>query len=119
MTRVKKGVNALKKRRNILKQVKGYRFGRSTKKRMAKDAILHAGRSAFAHRRRKKKDFRRLFEVRINAEARVNGVSYSKLMGLLKKGNIALDRKVLSQMANESPKTFSRIVAKATAGQSK
>ena len=112
MTRVKKGVNALKKRRNILKQVKGYRFGRSTKERMAKDAILHAGRSAFAHRRRKKKDFRRLFQVRINAEARVNGLSYSKFIGLLKKDGILLDRKVLSQMASESPKTFARIVAK-------
>lgn len=112
MTRVKKGVHALKKRRNILKQVKGYRFGRSTKERMAKDAILHAGRSAFAHRRRKKRDFRKLFQVRINAEARVNGMSYSKLMGALKKSNITLDRKVLSEMAMTNPASFKRVVAK-------
>ena len=78
---------------------------------MAKEAVLHAGKYAFAHRRRKKKDFRRLFQVRINAEARVNGLSYSKLIGLLKKAGIVLDRKVLSQMTVESPKTFSRIVA--------
>lgn len=114
MTRVKKGVHALKKRRNILKQVKGYRFGRSTKERMAKDAILHAGRSAFAHRRRKKRDFRKLFQVRINAEARVNGMSYSKLMGALKKANITLDRKVLSEMAMTSPASFKRVLSKLT-----
>src|SRR3989338_7934396 len=111
MTRVKKGVHALKRRRKILKQAKGYRFGRSKKERMAKEAILHAGKYAFAHRRRKKKDFRRLFQVRINAEARTNGLSYSKLIGLLKKAGIVLDRKVLSQMAVENPQTFSRIVA--------
>ncbi len=114
MTRVKKGVNALKKRRNLLKKTKGYRFGRSTKERMAKDAILHAGQYAFAHRRKKKGDFRKLFQVRINAESRINGLSYSKLMGMLKKGGIALDRKVLSQIAASSPKSFSRVVAKAS-----
>ena len=112
MSRVKKGVNALKKRRNILKQVKGYRFGRSTKEAAAKDAIRHAGRSAFAHRRRKKKDFRRLFEVRINAAARLNGTTYSKLIGALKKKNIGLDRKVLAQMAMESPASFTRVLEK-------
>ena len=112
MTRVKKGVGALKRRRKVLKQVKGYRFGRSTKEKMAKDAIAHAGRSAFAHRRKKKRDFRKLFAVRINAEARANGVSYSKLMGLFTKGGIKLNRKVLSQMAAENPKAFQRVLAK-------
>ncbi|MBI5140429.1 MAG: 50S ribosomal protein L20 [Candidatus Vogelbacteria bacterium] len=112
MSRVKKGVNALKKRKNILKQVKGFRFGRSTKVRMAKDAIRHAGRSAFAHRRKKKKDFRRLFEVRINAAARLNGISYSKLIGALKKANIGLNRKVLSEMAMNSPASFTRVLTK-------
>ena len=112
MSRVKKGVNALKKRRNILKQVKGYRFGRKSKIKLAKDAIRHAGRTAFAHRRKKKKDFRRLFEVRINAAARLNGMSYSKLMGALKKASIGLDRKVLSEMAVLSPASFTRVLAK-------
>ena len=113
MSRVKKGVNALKKRRNILKQVKGFRFGRKSKIKLAKDAIRHAGRAAFAHRRKKKKDFRRLFEVRVNAAARLNGMSYSKLMGALKKANIGLDRKILSILADENPAIFSKIVEKA------
>ncbi|MBI3632548.1 MAG: 50S ribosomal protein L20 [Candidatus Vogelbacteria bacterium] len=112
MTRVKKGVNALKRRRNILKQVKGYRFGRSTKERAAKDAILHAGRSAFGDRRKKKRNFRKLFTVRINAEARINGISYSKLIGALKKSKIDLNRKVLSEIAEMNPESFKRILTK-------
>ncbi len=112
MTRVKKGVNALKTRRNVLKQVKGYRFGRSTKERQAYEAISHAGAYAFAHRRDKKGEARRLFNVRINAglEA-INGLSYSKFMGALKKANINLDRKVLSQIADQNPEAFKRILA--------
>ncbi len=109
MTRVKKGVNALKYRRNLLKMTKGYRFGRSTKERAAQDAVLHAGAYAFAHRRDKKGDFRRLWNVRINAGLRPLGHSYSKFIGALKKKNIALDRKILSQLANENPETFKKI----------
>jgi large subunit ribosomal protein L20 len=112
MSRVKKGVNALKTRRNILKQVKGYRFGRSTKERQAYEAISHAGAYAFAHRRDKKGDARRLFNVRINAGLG-EGMSYSKFMGALKKININLDRKILSQIADAHPETFKRILAKA------
>ena len=73
MTRVKKGVNALKSRRNILRQVKGYRFARSKKERAANEAIVHAGSYAFAHRRDKKNDFRKLWNVRINAALRPLG----------------------------------------------
>ena len=112
MTRVKKGIHALKKRRNILKQVKGYRFGRSTKEMEAKDAIMHAGRNAFGDRRKKKRNFRKLFTVKINAEARVNGMSYSKLIGALKKSKIDLNRKVLSEIAELNPESFKRILAK-------
>ncbi len=112
MTRVKKGVNALKTRRNILKQVKGYRFGRGTKERQANEAIFHAGTYAFAHRRDKKGDFRRLWNVRINAGLRPLGHSYSKFIGALKKHNIDLNRKVLSEMAHENPQTFKNIVEK-------
>ncbi|MES2436532.1 MAG: 50S ribosomal protein L20 [Patescibacteria group bacterium] len=112
MSRVKKGVNALKTRRNILKQVKGYRFGRGTKEKQAYEAISHAGAYAFAHRRDKKGDARRLFNVRINAGLGEAG-SFSKFMGALKKLNINLDRKVLSQIAADHPETFQRIVAKA------
>lgn len=114
MTRVKKGVNALKTRRNILSQVKGYRFNRSTKERNAYEAISHAGSYAFAHRRDKKGDFRKLWNVRINAALRnINEkYSYSKFIGNLKKANIALDRKILSTLAHENPKSFEAIVKK-------
>ena len=112
MTRVKKGVNALKTRRNILRQVKGYRFGRGTKERQANEAIFHAGSYAFAHRRDKKNDFRKLWNVRLNAALRPLGHTYSKFIGTLKKKNVSLDRKILSTIANEYPETFKRIVEK-------
>jgi large subunit ribosomal protein L20 len=84
MTRVKKGVNALKTRRNVLKQVKGYRFGRSKKERQAYEAISHAGSYAFAHRRDKKGEFRRLWNVKLNASLRPLGITYSKFIGALR-----------------------------------
>lgn len=110
MARVKRGTTSLKTRRNVLKRVKGYRFGRSTKERQAREAIAHAGNHAFAHRRRKKGDFRRLFTVKINAALRPLGISYSKFIDALKKKNIGLDRKVLSEIAHNHPDTFKRIV---------
>ncbi len=114
MSRVKKGVNALKTRRNILKQVKGYRFRRSKTERAAYEAISHAGTYAFAHRRDKKGDYRRLWNVRINAALReINpDYSYSRFMGNLKKANISLDRKTLATLAAESNEGFKKIVAK-------
>ncbi len=113
MTRVKKGVNALKYRRNLLKMTKGYRFGRSTKERSAQDAVFHAGTYAFAHRRDKKGDFRRLWNVRINAGLRPLGFTYSTFIGALKKKNIALDRKILSTLAAENPETFKKVAEQA------
>lgn len=111
MARVKRGTTALKRRKNVLAQVKGYRFGRSTKEIQAKDAIAHAGASAFAHRRDKKNDFRRLWTVRINAAVRALGFkSYSTFIDGLKKKGIGLDRKVLSEMAQDRPESFARIV---------
>lgn len=112
MTRVKKGVNANKSRKNTLKQVKGYRFGRSTKERMALDAIAHAGTYAFAHRRDKKSDKRKLFNVRIGAGLLGTGISYSKFIGALKKANIALDRKILSDLADNHSEIFKKVVEK-------
>jgi len=85
MTRVKKGVNALKTRRNVLKMVKGYRFGRGSKERQAYEAISHAGTYAFAHRRDKKGEARRVWNVKINAVLDPMGLSYSKVMGGLKR----------------------------------
>jgi large subunit ribosomal protein L20 len=114
MSRVKKGVHALKTRRNILKQVKGYRFRRSKTERAAYEAISHAGVYAFAHRRDKKGDYRRLWNVRINAALReINpDYSYSRFIGGLKKAKIDLDRKSLATLAHESPAAFKTIAEK-------
>lgn len=110
MARVKKGTNALKTRKNVLRKVKGYRFGRSKKERQANEAIFHAGTYAFAHRRDKKGDFRRLWNVRMSALLKENGMSYSKFIPALKKANIALDRKILAELAMNHPETFKTIV---------
>ncbi|MCC6198597.1 50S ribosomal protein L20 [Candidatus Nomurabacteria bacterium] len=112
MTRVKGGQHALKRRKKVLSMTKGYRFGRSTKERQAKEAIFHAGTYAFAHRRDKKNDQRKLWEVRINGAVRAEGLSYSKFIGALKKANIALDRKILSDLAIDAPATFKAVVEK-------
>ncbi|MEK7194537.1 MAG: 50S ribosomal protein L20 [Patescibacteria group bacterium] len=110
MTRVKKGVNALKNRKNVLRKVKGYRHGRSTKERQANEAIFHAGTYSFAHRRDKKGDFRRLWNVRISSALKPLGLSYSKFINMLKKKNIELDRKILADLAENSPAVFAKIV---------
>lgn len=110
MTRVKKGVNALKSRKNTLRMVKGYRHGRGSKQRQAFEAISHAGTYAFAHRRDKKGDARRLWNVKISYAVKSMGTSYSKLMGGLIKKNILLDRKILATLALEAPLTFKKIV---------
>ena len=110
MTRIKRGTTSLKHRRNVLKQVKGYRFGRSKKERQAKEAIFHAGVHAFAHRRDKKNDFRRLWQIQIGAQAKNLGFSYSKFMGMLHKKNIALNRKMLAHLAGNKPEIFEKIL---------
>lgn len=110
MSRVKKGTGALKARRNVLRKAKGYRFGRSTKERQAYEAISHAGRHAFAHRRDKKGDFRRLWAVRMNALLKAEGTSYSRLISSLKKANVGLDRKILSLLAEKHPETFKKVL---------
>ncbi len=110
MTRVKKGVNALKTRRNILKQVKGYRLRRSKTERAAYEAISHAGAYAFAHRKDKKNDFRQLWNVKIGSFVKNHNTSYSKFMGALKKKNILLDRKTLASLAEHNPETMKRVV---------
>jgi large subunit ribosomal protein L20 len=111
MPRVKKAVHALKRRRKVLKQAKGFRFGRGTKEKQAKEAILHAGKYAFAHRRKKKRNMRKLFTEKIGAASKENGISYSKLIGGLHKKNIMLNRKVLAEMAQKNPETFQRVIA--------
>lgn len=111
MTRVKRGVMKNKKRKNVLAQTKGFRFGRSTKEAQAKEAILHAGSYAFAHRKDKKADARSLWTTRINAAVRGFDMSYSKFIDTLKKKNILIDRKILSTLAKDNPETFARIIA--------
>ena len=123
MTRVKKGTNANKSRKNVLRQVKGYRFGRSTKERQAYEAIVHAGSHAFAHRRDKKSDFRKLWNARINASVRSLGkleaseagtpATYSTFMGALKKKNILINRKMLADLAHNHPEVFNKIAKEA------
>src|SRR3989338_3411349 len=108
MARVKRGTTKNKRRKNILAQTKGYRFDRKSKERVAKEAIKHAGAHAFRHRRAKKREFRQLWTLRINAAARENGFSYSKFISALKKGSIALDRKSLAALAKAHPETFVR-----------
>ena len=104
---------AQKRRKNILERAKGYRGVRSKKERYAHEALMRAGRYAFAHRRDKKTDFRQLWIVRLNAAVRENGhQSYSTFISKLKKTGFALDRKVLAQFASEHPEIFARIAKK-------
>lgn len=110
MTRVKKGVHALKRRRSVLKQTKGFRHGRSTKERQAKDALMHAGNYAFAHRKDKKSHNRKLWNIKINAGARELGTTYSKLIDGLTKKKILLDRKILADFAEHHPDIFAKVV---------
>ncbi len=110
MSRVKGGIMAQKRRRNILEQVKGYRFGRSTKKREAREAIYHAQLHAFDHRKDKKGDFRRLWTTRINAALQNYDMKYSRFIKALSDKEIGLNRKVLATLAKENPESFARVI---------
>ncbi len=110
--RVKRGVATHKKHKKILKLAKGYRGGRSKLIKEAKTAVMHAGADAYRGRKQKKRDARSLWIVRINAALSGQNVSYNKFIDTLKKKNIELDRKVLSQIALEDPKAFEELVKK-------
>jgi large subunit ribosomal protein L20 len=112
MPRVKRGVIHSKNRRNILKQTKGYKWGRKKLIKLAKTAVNKAGAYAYRDRRAKKRTARALWQVQINAAAREHGLSYSKFMAGLKKAKIELDRKVLAELAQKQPKIFAKIVEK-------
>jgi large subunit ribosomal protein L20 len=114
MVRVKRGVIAHKRREKILRYAKGFKWGRKSKERAAHDALLHAWKYQFRDRKQKKRDRRRLWNVKINAGARTEGISYSRLIAALKEKHIALDRKILADLAEHEPKTFAKIVAHAT-----
>ena len=111
MSRVKRGVTAKARHKKVLKLAKGYRGARSRTFKVAKQAVTKAGQYAYRDRRVKKRTFRSLWIVRINAAARANGLSYSVFMNALKKANIDLDRRVLADMAAEDEKTFADLVA--------
>lgn len=111
MTRVKGGVIHTKHRRGILKYAKGYRWGRKSKIKLAKTAVKRAGQFAFDSRKVKKREFRSLWQVRINAAVRAHGLTYSVFMGKLKKAGVTIDRKVLSELARQQPKIFAAVVA--------
>jgi len=110
MSRVTRGFKARRRRKKVLKMAKGFRGGRHSLYRTATEAVDRALRYAYRDRRNKKRDFRRLWITRISAAAKLNGTSYSKLMGGLKKAGVELDRKVLSNMAILDPGGFSKVV---------
>lgn len=110
MARVKGAVNARKKHKKVLKLAKGYYGRRSKTFKTANETVIRAMRNAFIGRKLKKRDFRRLWIVRINAAARMNGMSYSKFMNGLKLAGIDMNRKMLSEIAINDPKTFTNLV---------
>ncbi len=113
MTRIKGGLIHAKRRKSILKLTKGYRWGRKSKLKLARTAAKKAEQYAFDSRKMKKRTNRSLWQIKINAAARQLGVTYSELMGALKKHNIALDRKILSALAAKHKGIFEKVVAAA------
>jgi len=113
MTRVKRGVLKRKRKKNVIKQAKGFKWRRKSNYRAAKEALQHAWTYAYRDRRNKKRDFRRLWQIKINAICRENGITYSKFINGLKKNNIVIDRKILAQLALEHPDIFKKIIEEA------
>ena len=110
MSRIKRAVQARKHRKNVLKQTKGFKYGRKSKYKLAKDALRHALTYSYRDRKVNKRRNRQLWNLQINALARTNGITYSRLIEGLKKKNIELDRKVLSQLAREYPEIFVKVI---------
>lgn len=110
MARVKRGKTATQKRERLLRRVKGFRYGRKSKERAAKEALLHAGAHAYRGRKEKKRNFRALWQIKINAATRQHGLTYSKFMHKLRLANVALDRKILADLAENEPAVFRKIV---------
>ena len=110
MARVKRGVNAKKRHKNILKQSKGYFGAKSKLFRTANQAVMKSLNYAYIGRKQRKRDFRKLWITRINAAARINGMSYSKFISGLKKANVNINRKMLSEMAINDPAGFAKLV---------
>ncbi len=115
MARVKRGVVARRRHKKVLKQAKGYYGARSRVFRVAKQAVIKAGQYAYRDRRQRKRQFRALWIARINAAARINGLSYSRFIAGLKKANVEIDRKVLADLAVHEANAFAAVVEKAKA----
>jgi large subunit ribosomal protein L20 len=115
MARVKRGVQARRRHKKVLKQAKGYYGARSRVFRVAKQAVIKAGQYAYRDRRQRKRQFRALWIARINAAARINGMSYSRFIAGLKKASIEIDRKVLADLAVQEQQAFTAIIEKAKA----
>ena len=113
MPRVKRGVTAHRRHKKVLKQAKGYYGARSRVFRVAKQAVIKAGQYAYRDRKQRKRQFRQLWIARINAGARLNGLSYSRLIAGLKKANVEIDRKVLADLAMNDAPVFAAVVEKA------
>lgn len=109
MTRVKRGVIAHKKREKLLRYAKGFKWGRKSKERLAREALLHAWSHAFEGRKLRKRDFRALWQTKISAAARLHNTSYSALIGALHKKNILLDRKILAELGEKHPAIFKKV----------
>ncbi|MCL5012262.1 MAG: 50S ribosomal protein L20 [Patescibacteria group bacterium] len=109
MTRVKRGTIAHKKREKVLKKTKGFRWGRKSKERTAKEALLHAQSRMFRGRKEKKRNYRTLWQVRISAAVKEQGTSYSKFIAALKKKDIIIDRKILAELAQKHPAVFQAV----------
>jgi len=112
MTRVKRGKTANKRRKNLREHTKGFRSGRNSKITRVREATMHAFLYMFAHRRKKKGDFRTLWNVKIGSASRPLGIKYSQLIAALKKANVKLDRKILAELAENEPKIFAKVVEK-------
>ena len=110
MTRVKRGVQKRKRKKKVIKQAKGFKWRRKSNYKAAKEALQHAWTYSYRDRRNKKRDFRRLWQIRINAICKENDISYSKFINLLKKNEIIIDRKILAQLAQEHPEIFKKII---------
>jgi large subunit ribosomal protein L20 len=112
MPRVKRGTTASKRRKNLLRHTKGFKWARKTHYRAAKEALLHAWTKSYYDRKKKKGDFRRLWQIKIGAAARGHELSYGAFVHGLKKANVELDRKVLALLAEHEPAVFEKIVSR-------
>lgn len=114
MSRIKRGKTSHKKRERLLKYTKGFRWDRKSKERAAREALLHSWSRAFKGRKEKKREYRALWNIRLNAALRAQGLKYSTFINTLKKNNVKLDRKILATIANQEPEVFKKIVASLT-----